>query len=169
MLHLFWAVMPGNFSRRCYPGSRCKEGGGGTYVLVPLEQIPWEQVNPRPADTRMSWQPSREGALPGNGLCPQLPSQGLFLGRNNCQPLHCRRFLMNKSGFLLQIQVNDTQSPQHLSWGLRAERSQCLVHWVGLVSALPFKHLCTLRNSGLCRFQGCFWEEVHLCWILVLF
>lgn len=42
--------------------------------------------------------PAQQGgrAVPGNGLCPQLPSQGPFLERNNCQGMHCRRFFLNK-------------------------------------------------------------------------
>lgn len=85
------------------------------------------------------------------------PFPGPFFGNEQLSVTALQEVLSKQvwlnSGFLLQIQVNDTQSLQHLSvcWG--AERSQRLVHRVVLVSVLPFKHLCTSKNTGLCRFQ----------------
>lgn len=114
-----------------------------------------EAGSPRAAGTGMSCQPSREG-----GLCPQLLSQAPFFRKEQLSGAALQEVLSEQaslnSGFLLQIQVDDTQSPEHLSWCLRAESGQCSVHWVVLVSPLPFKRLCTLKNSGLCEFQGVF-------------
>lgn len=115
----------------------------------------WE---PQACRHRNACQPGREGAW--ERAVAAAPFPGTFFRHEQLSGTALQEVLFEQvslsSGFLLQIQVNDTQSLQHLSWCLRTESSQRSVLWVVLVSVLPFKHLCTLENTGLCRFQGCF-------------
>lgn len=93
-------------------------GGTGTNPLGT-----GEAGSPRPADTGMPV--GRELSAWERALATA-PCPGTFF-RNEQLPVTALQELLSEqvslnSGFLLQVQVTDTQSLQHLSWCLRTEQ-----------------------------------------------